>query len=107
MEIESRTPLSPTAVLTHLQDLEELNDVQRDTLEHLNGRLTVQDMDAFEELQAEAEELDSFREEHIIKIIDTLPRSEQEVRTLFSKERVKLADGEVEAVAEFAASVGT
>lgn len=106
MDIKSRDPISPTAVLDHLQELEELHGVQRDTLEYLTRNLAVDDTETFEELEEELAEMDSFREEHIIKIIETLPRSEQEVRTLFSKERVKLEDGEIDEIVQFVESIG-
>ncbi|MDY6773898.1 MAG: hypothetical protein SVS85_01760, partial [Candidatus Nanohaloarchaea archaeon] len=60
-----------------------------------------------ERMQEELDGLESLKDEHILKIIETLPRSEQEVNALFSKERVKLDDSEVEKIVEFAESVGS
>lgn len=107
MEIESRTPVSAAQVLQRLEEIEEPGRVQRDTVEHLRKHLAVQATDTFDEMREELEGLDSFRDDHIIKIIETLPRSEQEVNALFSKERVKLDDSEIQEVVKFAESVGT
>ncbi len=105
MQINTRTAMSTTAVLQHLQELEELHPVQQETLEYLSRNVAVEDMGTFEELVEELTAMDSFREEHILKIIETLPRSEQEVRTLFSKERIKLDDGEIEDIVSFVESI--
>jgi len=106
MNVESKDPVSATEVLDALDEIEEKNPVQEDTLEFLKKHLAVHDMDTVAEMVDELKEVNNFRDEHAIKIIETLPRSEMEVNTLFSKERIKLEDSEVQEVAEFARSVG-
>ncbi|MFB6294704.1 MAG: hypothetical protein ABEI97_03010 [Candidatus Nanohaloarchaea archaeon] len=106
MEVKSRTPVSATAVYAELDDAEERNSVQEATLEHLTKNLAVKDPDTLDELMEELEAIDSLRDEHRLKIIETLPRSEQEVTALFSKERIKLDDDEVDRIVDFAQSVG-
>lgn len=105
MNVVSDTAISATEALGALQDLDEMTDSQRRTLEHLTRHLSVQDMETFAELEQELEEMDLFRPEHIIKIIETLPTTEQEVRTLFQKERIKMDDDDIEQVIAFAESV--
>ncbi len=106
MEIVSEKKISPTEVLSLLEELEDRNEAQSRTLEHLKRNLAVQDPDTFEELFKEIAEEDVFRDEHILKILETLPMSEREVNALFSKERIKLDDSDIERVIEFSQSIG-
>lgn len=106
MEVESRQAISATEVLDELESVEEKNPVQEDTLEFLRKHLAVHDADTVAEMIDELKDVNNFRDEHAIKIIETLPRSEREVNALFSKERIKLEDSEVQEVMEFARSVG-
>ncbi len=105
MEILSTEVISPTQTLQHLSDREELNDRQRNTLEYLQKHVRVKDPGTVEELQQELAELDAFKDDHILKIIEILPRTEEEVRTLFSKERIKLEDEDIDSVIAFSESV--
>ncbi|MCJ7479100.1 MAG: hypothetical protein MUP63_02875 [Candidatus Nanohaloarchaeota archaeon QJJ-7] len=107
MDIEEKNAVSATNVLNVLEGIEDRNEVQRDTFEHLKKNLAVHSDDTLEELIDELEEIDSLKDKHVLKIIETLPRSEQEVQALFSKERIKLDDSEVEKIVEFADSVGS
>lgn len=105
MKILSREHVSPTEVLNRLADREDLKTRQQTALEHLQKHTTVQDEDTVEALVEELEELDVFSTPQIIKIIEVLPTTEQEVRSLFSKERIKLDDSDIEQVIEFSESV--
>lgn len=107
MEVLSRENISPTEALKRLSDEEEenLERRQRSALEHLKKHVTVEDEETFEELRDELKELDTFTDDQIIKVIDVLPQTEQEVRTLFSKERIKLDDSDIQQVLDFAESV--
>ncbi len=105
MKVVSDTPVSATEALEALGSIDDLTDAQRETLEHLTRHLAVQDMETFAELEQELEEMDLFKPQHIIKIIETLPTTEQEVRTLFQKERIKLDDEDIERIIAFAESV--
>lgn len=105
MEILSTERISPTEVLDHLSELEEPNTRQQQALEYLQKHVSVKDADTLEELKKELEELDAFKDDQILKIIEILPRTEQEVRTLFSKERIKLEDQDIDRVLQFADSV--
>lgn len=105
MEILSKQNISPTEALQHLEDCDDLNNRQRTALEHLQKHATVEDEDTLDELVEELKELDMFTDDQIIKIIDVLPESEQEVRTLFSKERIKLEDTDIDDIIDFSESV--
>lgn len=105
MEILEEDHISPTEVLNRLDGRDDLNTRQRNALEHLKKHVTVEDEDTFDELVEELKEMDMFTEDQIIKILDVLPRHEQEVRTLFSKERIKLEDDDVDSIVDFSQSV--
>ncbi len=105
MEIVSTETISPTEVLNRLSDRDDLNTRQRNALEQLQKHVTVEDEETFDELVEELNELDMFTDDQIIKIIDVLPAHEQEVRTLFSKERIKLEDDDIDNIVDFTQSV--
>lgn len=106
MNVVSDDAISATEALDALASVDdELTDSQQRTLEHLKKHLAVQDMETFAELEQELEEMDLFKPEHIIKIIETMPTTAQEVRTLFAKERIKLDDDDIEQIIAFAESV--
>lgn len=105
MEILSKQNISPTEVLNRLSDRDDLNGRQRTALEHLQKHATVENEETLDELVEELKEMDMFTDDQIIKIIDVLPGSEQEVRTLFSKERIKLEDTDIDNIIDFSESV--
>ncbi len=105
MNIISRESISPTAVLNVLAKRDDLGPRQRTALEHLQKYVTVEDEETFDELVEELKGLDTFTEDQIIKIIDVLPETEPEVRSLFSKERIKLEDSDIDNVIDFSRSV--
>jgi len=107
MEILSEETITSTQVLNHLKqrDDEELNERQRRALEYLRKHVAVQDEETVDELLDELAELDLLREDQMIKLLEVLPRTEPEVRTLFSKERIKLEDGDIDRLVQFTDSV--
>lgn len=107
MDILNDDAISATDALAAMDGLdeEELSEPQRRALEYLRKHVPVQDTDTFQELADELADLDAFKDDQIIKIIETLPRTEQEVRTLFSKERIKLEDSDIDDVISFVESV--
>ncbi len=105
MEIVSKQNISPTEVLNELSDREDLGPRQRTALEHLQKYVSVEDEGTLEELVGELKELDTFTDDQIIKIIDVLPETEPEVRSLFSKERIKLDDSDIDNIIDFSRSV--
>lgn len=105
MDIVSTERISPTNVLHYLSDQEDLKPRQQQALEYLQKHVAVQDEETLDELKEELKELDTFKDDQILKIIEILPGTEQEVRTLFSKERIKLEDSDVDQVLQFSSSV--
>lgn len=107
MDVLSRERATPAQVFEALQDRDEedLKRRQKSTLEYLRKHATVTDQETVDELVDELSEYDSFTEDQILKIIDVLPQSEREVRSLFSKERIKLEDEDIDRVIDFAESI--
>ncbi|MFB6265748.1 MAG: hypothetical protein ABEI07_01550 [Candidatus Nanohaloarchaea archaeon] len=105
MEIKTREPVSPAEVLQKLEEEDELNPSQRRAREFLEKHLAVKDVETSKKLVEELEEMDALKDRHILKIIETLPQSEAEVNALFSKERIKLEDGQVQEIIDFSESV--
>ena len=99
------TPREALDVLQELGDEEDLNREQKICLEFLRKHLKIEDKKTIEELKKEIEGVANLKDHHIDKIIEILPKSEQEVRALFSKERVRLSDEDVEKIVEISESV--
>lgn len=87
------------------RDEEELTQEQKICLEFLRKHLKIKDKKTIEELRKEIGDINKFKDHHIDKIIEILPQSEEEVRALFSKERIKLEDNDIEKVIEICSSV--
>lgn len=105
MKVLSKEYVSPAHVLNQLSGRDELKRRQQSTLEHLKKHLVVDDEGTVEELVGELEDMDTFNDAQVLKIIEVLPMSEREVRALFSKERIKLDDSDIQAVIDFSESV--
>lgn len=105
MDVVSRKNVTATEVLDYLEDDEELTQQQQTALEYLQKHVTIQDAESAEKLMDELEDLDAFTDKQIIKILEVLPTTEREVRSLFSKERIKLDDSNIENVINFSESV--
>lgn len=107
MEIKEEEFVYPAEALELLQerDEEELSHEQKIALEKLSRHTEVKDLDTLSELHSELEEVDDLKDRHIYKVLDVLPRQESTVRAIFSKERVKLDDSDVEDILEITRSV--
>lgn len=99
MKITSRAESDPIEALEVLSEKEDNDDefrhAQQIGLEYLRKNAKIQDRDSFEELKDELSEIESLKPKHIIKILEILPKREQEVKAMFSKERIKLDDSEI------------
>ncbi len=100
MEIESKEDISSAEAFKHLSEMDEdeLNTVQKECLEHMRTNLKVKDVESFKNLVEELEEIDSLKDNQIIKLLEILPTHEKEVRTIMSKERIKLEDDEIDQI---------
>ncbi len=106
MKIQEKNTTNPSEAFDLLSedDEENLNTVQRESLEFLRKNLKIKDSESFEELEKELEEVDSLKEKHRIKLLEILPTHEREVKTILSKERIKLDDSEVQNIIDICKS---
>ncbi len=74
----------------------ELNPDQQATLEFLRRHTQIKDMETYNELVKELEELGTLKEHHIHKLLLVFPVHPDTVRALFEKERVNLDDADIE-----------
>lgn len=109
MEIKEEENVYPVEALQVLQerDEEELNHEQKITLENLTRHCQVKDLDTLEELHSEFAEIEPLKEKHIYKLLEVVPQFETSVRAIFSKERVKLDDNQVEQILDICKSIET
>lgn len=109
MEIKEEEFAYPVEALELLQerDEENLSHEQKIALENLSRNTHVEDLDTLAELHEELVEIESLKEKHVYKLLELLPQYESTVRSVFSKERVKLDDSEVEEILSICQSVET
>lgn len=102
MEIEKKETTNQVEAFKTLaeENEEDLNHVQRKNLEFFRNNLKIKDLESFNELKTELEEVESLKEKHIIKLLELLPAHEKEVKAILSKERIKLEDSEVERITD-------
>ncbi|MFT4892829.1 MAG: DNA-directed RNA polymerase subunit F [Candidatus Nanohaloarchaea archaeon] len=109
MEIKDEEYVYPVEALEALEDRdeEELVHEQKIALENLTRHTKVKDLDTLEELNDELSDIDSLKQKHVYKLLEVVPQHESTVRAVFSKERVKLDDSEVEEILEICQSIET
>jgi DNA-directed RNA polymerase subunit F len=109
MEIKSEEFVYPAEALRVLEetDEEERTHEQAIALENLTRHVQVEDEGTLEELHEELSEIESLKEKHIYKLLELMPEYESSVRAIFSKERVRLDDSEVEEILDICTSVET
>lgn len=109
MEVKEEEHVYPIEALEALEekDEEDMSHEQKIALENLKRHTKVRDIETLEELNEELSEIDSLKEKHIYKLLEVVPKHESTVRSLFSKERVKLEDSEVEEILEICQSIET
>ena len=109
MKVKDEGYAYPIEALEALQDKdkENLSHEQKIALENLTRHCKVQDLGTLEELYKELSEIDSLKEKHIYKLLEVVPEHESTVRSVFSKERVKLDDSEINKIIEICGSIET
>lgn len=109
MEIKEEEHVHAVQALKMLEEREEdnLTHEQKIALENLSRHTKIQDLDTLEELREELSEIESIKEKHIYKLLDAVPKHESTVRAIFSKERVKLEDSEIEEILDICQSIET
>ena len=107
MEIKEEEYAYPVEALQLLEEREEedLTHEQKIALENLSRHTKIRDLDTLEKLHEEFSEIEVLKEKHIFKLLETVPKHESTVRALFSKERVKLEDSDVEDMLEICQSI--
>ena len=107
MKVEEEDYVYPVEALEVLEekDEEELTHEQKIALENLTRHTKIDDIGTLEELHEELSEIESLKEKHIYKLLEVVPQHESTVRSVFSKERVKLDDSEIEDILEICQSV--
>lgn len=90
-------------VLNERED-DELSHAQQIGLEYLRKNLKIKDRESFEEIREELAEIESIKDKHVPKLLELLPEEPEEVETIFSKERVKLDDSDIERIVEICSS---
>ena len=109
MEVKDEEYVYPVEALNALEkkDEEELAHEQKIALENLTRHTKVKDLETLEELHSEFSEIESLKDKHIYKLLEVVPQHESTVRAVFSKERIKLDDSEVEEILEICQSIET
>lgn len=107
MEIKDEDYVYPLEALQILEDMEEedMTHEQRIALENLSRHTKVQDLDTLKELYEELSEIDDLKDKHIYKLLELVPQHESTVRSIFSKERIKIEDSEIQDILEICQSV--
>jgi len=88
------------------KDREELNYEQRIALEHANifAKLPVKKT---QELIKELLKIEFIQEVHAYKIADILPKNEDDVKTIFAKERITLDEKKIKDILEIVRKYST
>ncbi|MFB6143873.1 MAG: hypothetical protein ABEJ98_01045 [Candidatus Nanohaloarchaea archaeon] len=109
MEIKDEEYVHAVQALEMLEekDEEELTHEQKIALENLSRHTKIRDLDTLEELREEFSEVESLKNKHIYKLLDVVPQHESTVRSIFSKERVKLDDSEIRQILDICQSIET
>lgn len=102
---EETDPVEALDTLTNKEDNgDEFRHAQQIGLEYLRKNAKIKNRDSFDELLEELHEVESLKDKHIIKLLEILPQREEEVRAMFSKERLKLDDDEVNQIVDICTS---
>lgn len=107
MEIKSEEHAYPVEALEVLEEREdeEMTHEQKIAFENLTRHCKVKDVDTLEEIHDELAEIEDLKEKHIFKLLEVVPQFESTVRAVFSKERVKLDDGQIDEILEICQSI--
>lgn len=109
MEVKNEDYVHEAEVLEDLEELDEENMTheQKIAKEKLKRNIKISDQGTLKELQEELEEIEALKEKHVYKILEVVPEHPSTVQTMFSKERVKLEDSDVEKILEITESIET
>lgn len=107
MEIKDEEYAYPAEALNLLSEKEEeqLTHEQKIALENLTRHTKITDLETLEKLNEELSEIEALKDKHVYKVLETVPKHESTVRALFSKERVKLEDSDIEDILDICESI--
>jgi len=107
MQIKNQENAYPIEALELLQekDEENLTHEQKIALENLTRHCKIRDLETLEKLHEELSEIESLKEKHVYKLLEVVPRQESTVRSIFSKERIKLEDSEINQILQKCQSI--
>lgn len=107
MEVKEEEYIHAVQALEMLEDRDEedLSHEQKIALENLSRHTKIKDLETLEELREELSNVESLKEKHVYKILDVVPKHESTVRSLFSKERVKLDDSDIDEILDICQSI--
>lgn len=107
MEINSQEYVFPAEAFEALQDTDEdeRTHEQKIALENLSRHLKISDTGTLENLYEELGEVEGLKDKHIYKLLEIVPQHESTVRSIFSKERVRLEDEDIEQILDVCTSV--
>lgn len=108
MEVKNEEHVYPVEVLELLNDRDEesLSHEQKIALENLTRHTKIRDVDTLKELHGELEDqVDDLKNKHIYKLLEVVPQHESTVRSVFSKERIKLDDSDVKSILDITNSI--
>ena len=96
-------PVSLSEVKTILKKIEkdrkELLYEQKIALEHAN-KFAKLNVNKTTDIVKELSNLEFLQESHVYKIADILPTSEDDIKTIFAKERISLGENEIKKILE-------
>ncbi|MFB6180754.1 MAG: hypothetical protein ABEJ93_02665 [Candidatus Nanohalobium sp.] len=109
MEVVEEEYAYPVEALNLLEerDEEDLTHEQKIALENLTRHTKIDDLETLEELQDEFSEIEALKQKHVFKLLEVVPEHESTVRALFSKERIKLEDSDIEQILDICESIET
>lgn len=109
MKIKDSEPVFPVEALEAIEETEEGDRTheQKIASENLSRHTQVTDMDTLEELRDELMEIESLKDRHTYKLLEIVPEFESTVRSIFSKERVRLDQDDIDRILEVTTSVDT
>jgi DNA-directed RNA polymerase subunit F len=79
------------------KERKELTYEQRIALEHANKFAKLQSQKT-KDLINDLNKLDFIEESHVYKIVDLLPKTNEDIKTIFAKERINLNDDKIKKI---------
>jgi DNA-directed RNA polymerase subunit F len=107
MKVKDEEFVHPVEVREVLEKKEEddMSHEQAIALENLSRHTKIEDKETLEELHSELSEIEDLKDRHIYKLLQVVPQYESTVEAVFSKERVKLDESQVQNILDIMESI--